>query len=303
MKEADSMIDRFRVQRRAAAFTLIELLVVIAIIAILAALLLPALSSAKRQSNMTKCSSNLKQLGLGFNMFAGDNMDTYPAGAIDGQDNTQYTWDTWIHSFIGGAQYSQAEALNGAVDQTLAPQVLRCPNDIGQNTFWDANTTVARRTYSMNAIGNTDDYSVPYDYDGEPAPVRDVVDGLGIYWTAKTATSDATGYKSSLVQRPAGTINLVEQASGDNVAGNVWPAVSIAPTPPASVASGQGGGELFQIDTRDSNNQGLALYNLQGQHFNYLFFDNHVSILTIQQTVGSGTTNAPKGMWTVTMDQ
>jgi prepilin-type N-terminal cleavage/methylation domain-containing protein len=116
---------RLQTRRGRSAFTLIELLVVIAIIAILASLLLPALARAKEHSQRTKCLSNLRQLGIGMNMYANDNRQVLMSAKPDTDDTPPTA------PFVQMAVYdSSVSSIAGAGIplQTNAPSFWCCPD-------------------------------------------------------------------------------------------------------------------------------------------------------------------------------
>jgi prepilin-type processing-associated H-X9-DG protein len=257
--------------------------------------------------------NQMRQVGFGFPMFSSDHNGMLPPAGWASGANTgaslQISWDSYINQYIGG-NANPLDMQVGTLFMGDAPQVLVCPADRFPKVVWcgGLNPWFAMRTYSMVGVGPNQGANADYQRDpknGLPDLNQPGKLSVGIYWADPSSTAaanwDAPGYNASAVKDPSGTILLCENTSGQQCAGNIW--TCICNGPQATSAN-----ELCQLDNssgvQDPNiansvNQGALLYKAHKSRFNYVFNDGHVETLKIEQTIGSGTLTAPKGMWTM----
>jgi prepilin-type N-terminal cleavage/methylation domain-containing protein/prepilin-type processing-associated H-X9-DG protein len=119
-------------------FTLIELLVVIAIIAILAAILFPVFAQAREKARQTGCLSNMKQIGIGLQLYAQDYDETLPLA------------NDYVKNFA--APTAPPNFLGSLIPYLRSKPIFNCPSAPQETTAGLAPTAESSTNYMGNGV-------------------------------------------------------------------------------------------------------------------------------------------------------
>ena len=176
-----------KLEKQKNAFTLIELLVVISIIAVLMAIMMPALNRVRQQGQAVVCSSNLKQLGVGFILYSQTYEDFIPpVNTLSGKMINRQNFPAWC---------AQLGIANGPLSWriTVLPVIL--------------NSSVRNASQAYEEFGEyaQQNFSCPSVPKSTPQ------------WISYAQNSDIDGWKSASIRRPAETVMAVDVDRYDDV--------------------------------------------------------------------------------------
>jgi prepilin-type N-terminal cleavage/methylation domain-containing protein/prepilin-type processing-associated H-X9-DG protein len=128
-------------------FTLVELLAVIAIIGILAAIIIPVSGNVRENARSAQCMSNLRQIGVGMNLYAQSNKGKFPAPLAKPSDWYNDSWMTAVQPYLENRKPAIADGAGKRA--ALWDSIFRCPSKPDWALEGAGVTDIQRISYSM----------------------------------------------------------------------------------------------------------------------------------------------------------